>query len=253
MKVIIITGASSGMGAEFAKQLDMELFDVDEFWLVARRKDRMEELAMELQHPVRIFAEDVRNLSFYESLEQQLKENEADIKMLVNNAGYGIVGFAADRSKEELLGMIDVNCKAMSAMVSICLPYMKRNARIIQMASSAAYLPQPKFAVYAATKSYVLSFSRALAEELRSQEIYVTTVCPGPVATEFFEKAEQYGASYKFKKYFMMDAESVVEEAICASKRKQTVVTPGLAMKGFRVLTKVVPHDVILKIMRCMK
>lgn len=252
MKIVLITGASSGMGAEFAKQLDGEVSGIDEFWLVARRQERMEGLARELEHPVRIFAEDVRNQSFYEELEKNLKEAEADVKMLVNCAGYGIVGNAADRSKEELLGMLDVNCKALTALTDLCIPYMKRNARILQMASSAAYLPQPKFAVYAATKSYVVSFSRALAEELREREIYVTVVCPGPVDTEFFEKAEQYGTSYGFKKYFMMDAKEVVKEAIRASKKKQTVVTPGVAMKGFRVLTKVVPHEVILRIMRGM-
>ena len=253
MKIVIITGASSGMGAEFARQLDKELSCVEEFWLVARRKERLEELSEELTHPVRILAEDVRNQSFYEALERQLKECNADVKILVNCAGYGIVGFAADREKEELLGMVDVNCKALTAVTSLCLPYMRRNARILQMASSAAYLPQPKFAVYAATKSYVLNYSRALSEELQPREIYVTAICPGPVETEFFNKAEQYGASYGFKKYFMMDAECVVEEAIRASKQKQAVVTPSLAMKGFRVLVKVVPHEVILRIMRWMK
>lgn len=253
MRIVIITGASSGMGAEFARQLDKELSGVEEFWLIARRRERMEELAEELKHPVRIYTEDVRNQSLYESLEQDLKETQADIKVLVNNAGYGIVGFASDRSKEELLGMIDVNCRAMTAILMVCLPFMNRNARILQMSSSAAYLPQPKFAVYAATKSYVLSFSRALAEELRPQGIYVTAVCPGPVETEFFDKAEQYGVSYGFKKYFRMQPEKVVAEAIRASRRKQAVVTPGLAMKGFRVLTKLVPHGIILRVMRLLK
>jgi short-subunit dehydrogenase len=99
----------------------------------------------------------------------------------------------------------------------------------------------------------MLSFSRALAEELRPREIYVTAVCPGPVATEFFTLAEKYGASYDFKKLFMMEPEDVVREAISASKRKQTVVTPGLVMKGFRVLAKEVPHEIILRVMRYMK
>lgn len=250
MKIIIITGASSGIGAEFVRQLDREVPGVDEFWLVARRKERMKELAWELKHPLRIFATDVRNQAFYEEIEHQIKECRADVKMLINCAGYGIVGKAADRSKEELLGMLDVNCKALTALTSLCLPYMKRNARIIQMASSAAYLPQPGFAVYAASKSYVLSFSRALSEELREREIYVTAVCPGPVDTEFFKRAEQYGESYRLKKYFMMSAKDVVKEAIRASKQKQEVVTPGTAMKLFRVFTKIVPHAAILGIIR---
>lgn len=253
MKIVIITGASSGIGAEFARQLDREVSGVDEFWLTARRKERMEELAETMEHPVRIFAEDIRERSFYQELERQLKEQKADVKILVNCAGYGIVGKAADRSKEELLGILDVNCKALTAVTVLCLPYMRRNARIFQMSSSAAYLPQPDFAVYAASKSYVLSFSRALAEELRERRIYVTAVCPGPVDTKFFELAEQYGASYGFKKYFMMHADKVAAEAIRAAKRKQTVVTPGVGMKGFRLLTKLVPHKVLLCVMRYLK
>ncbi|MGN1084856.1 MAG: SDR family NAD(P)-dependent oxidoreductase [Lachnospiraceae bacterium] len=253
MKVVIITGASSGIGAEFARQLDRELPGVEEFWLAARRRERMEELAAGLRHRVRIFAEDIRNQSFYEELEEALQTSRADVKLLVNCAGYGIVGAFEERSKEEMLGMLDVNCKALTAVTELCLPYMGKNARILQMASSAAYLPQPGFAVYAAGKSYVLSFSRALSEELRKRRIYVTAVCPGPVDTEFFKRAEQYGASYGLKKYFMTDAESVVTEAIRASKRKQSVVTPGLAMKVFRFLTKLVPHTVILRVLRFLK
>ncbi len=253
MKIIVITGASSGIGAEFARQLDRKVSDVEEFWLTARRKGRMEKLAKELKHPVRIFAEDIRNQSFYEELEHQLKINEADVKMLINCAGYGIVGSVENRSKEELLGIVDVNCKALTAVTMLCLPYMRRNARIVQMASSAAYLPQPGFAVYAASKSYVLSFSRALSEELRKRGIFVTAVCPGPVDTEFFKRAEQYGATYGFKKYFRMHARDVVEKAIRAAGRKQPVVTPGIAMKGFLVLTKLVPHEILLRVMRHLK
>ncbi len=250
MKLVIITGASSGIGAEFARQLDNEVSGVDEFWLIARREERMKELAKELVHPVRVFAEDVRNQSLYERMQDALEETKADIKILVNNAGYGIVGFAEERSKEELLGMTDVNCRAMTAVTMLCLPYMKKGARILHMSSSAAYLPQPKFAVYAATKSYVLSFSRALSEELRGRGIIVTAVCPGPVETEFFHKAEQYGESYGFKKYFRLQPNRVVLEALRASKRRQVVVTPGFFMKGFRVLAKVVPHGWILWVMR---
>lgn len=253
MKVIIITGASSGIGAEFVRQLDRKVSGVEEFWLVARRKGRMEELAKGLEHPVRIFAEDIRNQSFYEELEHQLKVCMADVKMLVNCAGYGIVGAVENRSKEELLGIVDVNCKALTAVTMLCLPYMRKNARIIQMASSAAYLPQPGFAVYAASKSYVLSFSRALSEELQKRGIFVTAVCPGPVDTEFFKRAEQYGATYGFKKYFRMQAKNVVKTAIRAAKQKRSVITPGIAMKGFLVLTKLVPHEVLLRVMRYLK
>lgn len=252
MKLVIITGASSGMGAEFARQLDRQVSGIDEFWFIARRKEKMEALASELKHPVRIFANDIRNLSLYESLEWQLKVEHADIKILVNNAGCGFNGFVTEQSSEKLADVLDINCTAMTAITTLCIPFMKRNARIIHMSSSAAYLPQPRFATYAASKSYVLNFSRALSEELRPRGIYVTAVCPGPVETEFLKKAGAPGASYGIKKYVRMRPEAVVAEAIRASKRKQTVVTPGLVMKGFRILTKMVPHALILRVMRRM-
>lgn len=252
MKIVLITGASSGLGAEFARQLDKEVSGIDEFWLVARRKERMEELAQNLTHPARIFANDVRNRSLYECLEWQLTEECADIKILVNNAGCGFNGFVTEQSSEKLIDVLDINCTAMTAITTLCIPFMKKGARIIHMASSAAYLPQPGFAAYAASKSYVLNFSRALGEELRSRGIYVTAVCPGPVETEFLKKSGAEKSSYGLKKYVRMEAKDVVAEAIRGAKRKQTVVTPGLAMKGFRLLTKVVPHEVILKVMRKM-
>lgn len=252
MKIVMITGASSGIGAEFARQLDKEVSGIDEFWLIARRKERMEELAKELAHPVRIFANDIRNRSLYECLEWQLTEECADIKILVNNAGCGFNGFVTEQSSEKLTDVLDINCTAMTAITTLCISFMKTGARIIHMASSAAYLPQPGFAAYAASKSYVLNFSRALAEELRPCGIYVTAVCPGPVETEFLKKSGAEQSSYGIKKYVRMEAKDVVAEAIRAAKRKQTVVTPGLAMKGFRLLTKVVPHELILKAMRKM-
>lgn len=252
MKIVLITGASSGMGAEFARQLDREVSGIDEFWLIARRKEKMEALALELKHPVRIFANDIRNRSLYECLEWQLKVEHADIKILVNNAGCGFNGPVTELSDEKLTDVLDINCTAMTKITSLCIPFMKRNGRIIHMSSSAAYLPQPRFATYAASKSYVLNFSRALSEELRPRGIYVTAVCPGPVETEFLGKAGGQGTSYGIKKYVRMQPKEVVAEAIRASKRKQSVVTPGLAMKGFRILAKVVPHALILRAMRRM-
>lgn len=253
MKIVLITGASSGMGAEFARQLDREVSGIDEFWLVARRKERMEALADELVHPVRIFANDIRNRSLYESLEWQLKEERGDIKILVNNAGCGFNGLVTEQSSEKLAEVSEINCTAMTAITKLCIPFMKRNARIIHMSSSAAFLPQPKFAVYAATKAYVLRFSRALFEELRPRGITVTAVCPGQVETEFLDKSGAERGAYGFKKNFRMQPEAVVAEAIRASKRKQAVVTPGIGMKGFRILAKVVPHGLILRVMRRLK
>ena len=247
MKIVLITGASSGLGAEFARQLDKEVSGIDEFWLVARRKERMEELAQNLTHPARIFANDVRNRSLYECLEWQLTEECADIKILVNNAGCGFNGFVTEQSSEKLIDVLDINCTAMTAITTLCIPFMKKGARIIHMASSAAYLPQPGFAAYAASKSYVLNFSRALGEELRSRGIYVTAVCPGPVDTPFFERAETNGQTLALKKNFSVSPEWVVRDALTAAKKRKTVAVCSVPMKLFRILCKIVPHSWILE------
>ena len=186
MNVIIITGASSGLGREFALQMDNYFSNIDQFWLIGRNQKRLNEVAQALQfHAAMILDMDVTDEEALDELEQELKNRNAKVRMLINCAGYGIMGDFAHQDRNEVLGMIKVNCEALTDLTQRLIPYMSKGSRIIQLASSAAFLPQPDFAVYAATKSYVLSFSRALGEELRKREIYVTSVCPGPVNTNF--------------------------------------------------------------------
>ena len=191
MNVVIITGASSGIGREFALQLDAGLYTVDEFWLIARREERLEELAARLDHMAKVIPMDLTSDADMDHFRKLLKKERPVIRMLINSSGYGMMGNFNRLGRQEQLGMLDINCRALTDMTYACIPYMKRKSRIIMMASSAAFLPQPGFAVYAASKAYVLSLSRALREELGPEEIYVTAVCPGPVRTEFFEKAER--------------------------------------------------------------
>lgn len=253
MNVIIITGASSGLGQEFALQIDTAFSNIDEIWLIARRKERMEELAKFLEHNVRIITMDVTDEYAMDDFEKLLDETDATVRMLINCAGYGLIGAVEDLELEEQLGMLTTNCEALTKLTYLCLPYMCKNSRIINLASSAGFLPQPGFAVYAATKSYVLSFSRALNEELRYRHIYVTAVCPGPVNTEFFDTAEQYGSVLGFKKLVMADAASVVDRALRDSYFKKDMSVYSLPIKGFHALSKCLPQKLILTVMRGMK
>ena len=173
--------------------------------------------------------------------------------MLVNCAGYGVMGNFTKLNRKEELGMIDVNCKALTDMTYLCIPYMRKNSRIIQLASSAAFMPQPYFAVYAASKSYVYSFSRALSEELRSRRIYVTAVCPGPVDTPFFDIAENDGQTLSIKKLTLASPEKAVERAIADSFHKKKISVYNPYIRAFHVLAKIVPHQWILFIMRFLK
>jgi hypothetical protein len=254
MNIAIITGASSGMGVEFALQLDNALeYSIDEVWLIARRKEALLEVAQYLEHTSRVLDMDVTNAAHIMRLKKLLAEEKPCIRVLVNSAGYGIMGDFASADISDTTGMIDINCKALTNITHMCLPYMRKNSRIIQMASSAAFLPQPNFAVYAATKSYVLSFSRALNQELRKKKIYVTAVCPGPVDTPFFDIAEKTGSTLAVKKLTITRADLVVAQAIKDSyyKRERSVCTPLIRL--FEVLAKAIPHKVILEAMRFMK
>ena len=131
-------------------------------------------------------------------------------------------------------------------MTKISLPYMAKRSNIINIASSAAFMPQPNFAVYAASKSYVLSFSRALHQELKKHGVIVTAVCPGPVNTEFFDIAESYTKTKGYKVILRVNAKNVVALALKDAKKGRTVSTYGFVMKAFRVATKIVPHGWIV-------
>lgn len=253
MNIIIITGASSGMGLEFALQLDAIFDTIDEIWLIARRKKEMLEVAQYMEHTTRVLDMDLTDSAHMQRLEQLLKKEKPVIRMLVNCAGYGIMGDFSEGEKNKLLGMIDLNCRALTEMTYLCIPYMQKNSRIIQLASSAAFLPQPDFAVYAASKSYVYSFSRALARELAPRRIYVTVVCPGPVDTPFFDIAEQSGSTLAIKKLAIAKADKVVRKAIADSYKKKERSVYGRVIKGFELLAKAVPHEIILKAMSHMR
>ena len=150
---------------------------------------------------------------------------------------------------EEETGMVRLNCEALCGVTSAVLPYMSRESRIIQFASAAAFLPQPGFAVYAATKSFVLSYSQALNSELKPQGITVTAVCPGPVATEFFQVASPSGMLPLYKRLSMAKPEKVVKLAVRDSMMGKTISVYGPLMKAFFLLCRLVPHRLLLKVM----
>lgn len=253
MNVIVITGASSGMGREFALQLDRGLKTIDEFWLVARRVDRLKGLAAMMRHRVKILPLDLMAEADLHLFEEVLQEERPVVRMLINCAGYGMIGDFMDIPVEKQAGEVDVNCRALIWMTYACIPYMRKKSRIIQLASSAAFLPQPGFSVYAATKSFVLSFSRALRKELEDRAIYVTAVCPGPVRTEFFEIAEQYGATLSIKKFTMVEAERVVREALAASCKNRPMSVCSLPIQAFWAMTRVMPQDPVVHVTYMLK
>lgn len=253
MNVIVITGASSGMGMEFARKMDLAFSNVDEFWLVARRRDKLAQLAGELVHKARVFAMDVTDKAGMNRLEEALKEQHAVVRILVNCAGYGVMGSFENLDREQTLGIVRLNCEALTDMTYRLLPFMRRNSRIIQLASSAAFMPQPDFAVYAASKAYVHSFSRAIGAELKERGIYVTSVCPGPVDTPFFDIAEKDGKTLAVKKLTMVKPEKVVDLALRDSYFKRPISIYSLPIKAFNVAAKLIPHGLLLESLNVLK
>lgn len=197
-KIAVITGASSGIGAEFAKQI-AALEEEDAIWIVARRLEKLEALAEEI-NKTRNFATVVpvaldisgkegvhafKKLLDEENEKLALMESGIEITKLVNNAGFGTYGPFEESDVDREMEMTDLNCTSLVGLTGVCLPFMKKGSLIINTASLASFLPLGEFAVYGATKSYVLSFSMALAAELKDKGIKVCALCPGPVSTEF--------------------------------------------------------------------
>ena len=248
MRIAIVTGASSGIGREFALQIPRLYKNLDELWVVARRTERLKELEHKLSLPVRIFDGDLKRDYIFERIEKELYRNKADIRMLVNIAGYGKTGVFASINAKEQLGMVSLNCHALTRLTQICLPYMSKGSRLINTASAAAFAPQPGFAVYAASKSYVYSLSQALRQELIGQGILVTAVCPGPVDTEFFRHSGTL--PNPFKKAAKADAGLVVRKALKDSVNGKGVSVYGPMMKGLWAASKLIPYSLTARALK---
>ena len=253
-KVAIITGASSGIGREFALQIAQRYRTIDEIWLIARRKDRLAEVKTEINAVsgklVRILALDLTDetdIKFYRNL---LERQAPSIRVLVNAAGYGIAGHFENMTGDDVTGMLNLNCRALAAITHISLPYMSGPSNIINLASSAAFLPQPSFAIYAASKSMVLSFSRALNRELEEKGITVTAVCPGPVKTEFFDVAQKYTKSKPYKMILRADPVKVVKKALFDAYYMSDISVYSPLMKAFRLVSKYLPHSLLIRFMK---
>jgi short-subunit dehydrogenase len=247
-KVALITGASAGLGVDFARQLSNSGHALV---LVARRKDRLEALAKELGN-ARAVAVDLSKANATSKLMADLEANGEVVDLLVNNAGFGLVGRFPSQDAKRLRQMIDLNCGALTELCRAVAPGMveRGSGEILNVASTAAFQPGPGMAVYFATKAYVLSFTEALHEELRNQGIKVSALCPGPTATEFGEVA---GFGTPIPDFAMAQSAPVVSAGLRGLDKNKAVVVPGwlnkLTSQGHRLL----PRGVLRKIAAAIK
>lgn len=249
MNIAIVTGASSGMGREFVFQIANRYSKLDEIWVIARRKDRLLNLTKKVPVNLRIFDMDLSDEKGLKELECELTVEKPNVRMLVNSAGFGFLADFTEEKWDTWGDMIDLNCKSLSRVTYMVLPFMGKGARIINLASSAAFVPQPGFNVYAAGKAYVLSFSRALHAELKKRQITVTAVCPGPVRTDFFKVADPNHSTRFFKKLIIAEPRNVVFKALDDARLNKDVSVYGNTMKIFCILCKVFPHRLFIDFM----
>ena len=248
-KVALVTGASAGLGVDFARQLSKR---GHRLVLVARRKERLEELARDLGN-ARAVAIDLSKKDAAAKLLADLESNGETVDLLVNNAGFGLIGRFAELDAKRERQMIDLNVGALTELCRAVAPGMiaRKSGGIINVASTAAFQAGPKMAVYFATKAFVLSLTEALHEELKPHGIKVSCLCPGPTRTEFGEVAG-FGGNGMFDRV-AMESPEVVTAGLEGLDSNKAVVIPGLVNKIGAAATRFAPRATVRKIAGAIK
>ncbi len=247
MSIAIITGASSGIGTELVRQLENYTDTVDEIWAIARRESLLEELKSKTKIKVRPIPLDLTDLKSLDILQKMLSEANKSVSVLINCAGYGKFGSYADIENSAALGMIDLNCRALVGVTNITLPFMKSGSKILQICSISSFQPLPLMSVYAASKVFVLNYSRALSVELKPRGITVTALCPGWVDTAFFKTATDTKNPKAVTKYtFMQSPERVVKQGLSAMKKGRLLSIVGFQNKILYVINKILPVKMVM-------
>ena len=249
MNIAIVTGASSGMGREFVRQLSGYV-TVDEIWAIARRESALEELKKEVSVPVRPIPLDLLNAGSFSAFERLLAEEKPNIRLLVNAAGFGKFGAYHKVSLEDDCRMIDLNCKALLVMTRLCIPYMAPGSHILQLDSLSAFQPVPYITTYGATKSFVLSYSRSMNRELKGKGIRVMAMNPAWVRTEFFNHAFQTNGDGEVQNFnYVYDADECVATGLRDLYRsKKDYSIHGLPVKLQVLGVKLLPHSIVMNI-----
>ena len=249
MQIAIVTGASSGMGREFVLQLGAYV-KVEEIWVIARRREALEALESQVKTPLRVICLDLCLNESFETLRLLLEQEKPDVKLLVNAAGFGKFGSHHRIPLDQELKMIDLNSRALVAVTRLVLPYMNPGSHILQLDSLSAFQPVPYLATYAATKSFVLSYSRAMSRELKPRGIRMMAMNPGWVKTEFFDHATQTNEENEIQYFnYLYEADAVVATGLrdLYQSRKDYSVH-GLPIKAQVKLVKCLPHSLVMTI-----
>ena len=245
MKIAVITGASSGIGREFVLAVDKR-GKYDEIWVIARREERLRALQSECSNRIRPMPLDLSSQDGISAYGDALEREKPEILLLVNAAGCGTFGPFAEAELEKLLLSARLNAIALTAMCRLSLPYMPRGGSIVNLGSNSAWQPVPWQAVYGASKSYVLSLSRALGRELKPSGVHVMCVCPGWIKTEF-QAAAQHDDYIRYVDRWYAP-EEVAEQAMKDLARKKSVSILGRPVRRQVRLVKLLPVKLVMSI-----
>ncbi len=248
MKIAVVTGASSGMGKEFVLQLS-QYVQVDEIWVIARRETALKNLQEKTGTALRTVPLDLCEEKSFEEYAALLSKLQPDVKLLVNAAGFGKFGDFWNVPLNEDCRMIDLNCRALVAMTRLTLPYMREGSHILQLDSLSAFQPVPYIATYGATKAFVLSYTRAISQELKEKGIRVMAMNPGWVKTEFFDHALQTnGNKVQYYNHLYEAADVVATGLRDLYKTGKPYSVHGLPIRNQVRLVKLLPHSLVMKV-----
>jgi len=248
-KIAVVTGASSGMGREFVRQLG-QYVQADEIWAIARRREALESLQKEVNIPIVPLCLDLTQEESFREYEDRLKRESPDVKLLVNAAGFGKFGAFWDIPLEDECRMIDLNCKALVVLTRLTVPYMAPGSHILELDSLSAFQPVPYITTYGATKAFVLSYSRAMNRELKEKGIRVMAMNPGWVKTEFFRHATVTDGNQRVRYFNRLYApQDVVKTGLQDLYRsKKDYSVHGLPVRWQVRGVKLLPHSLIMDI-----
>lgn len=242
-KIAVVTGASGGIGQVFVRELTKE--NLDEIWIVGRNKERLILLKNELGERIIPICMDLTKDTDLLSFEDLLKKQSLSVLWLVNNAGIARMAPSKEFSLLEIGQTIDLNCKAPAALINLCVPYMEKGAKILNISSASAFQPVPYINLYASAKAFERSYSRALGMELKPCGITVTAVCPGWVDTDMLSK-EINGKRVRFPG--IVSPEKVVRKAIKDAKKGRDMSVCSLYVKCQHLNVKILPQRLTMKI-----
>lgn len=240
-RIAIITGASGGIGKEFTKLMLKE--EIDEIWAIARNQEKLQALGNEMGDKIIIISKDLSIPSELLSIGELLQNQKPVIAYLINNAGVAKMGSYQEFTALEIMNTININCTALTVLCTLCIPYMKKGSRILNISSASSFQPLPYLNLYSATKVFERNYSRSLNIELKGTGITSTAVCPSWVDTELL-KTELNGKKIKFPGIVTPDR--VASKALRDAKRGKDMSVCTLRVKYEHLLSKIFPQKTVM-------